>query len=1377
MFKRFFISLLGFCVGGIFTLQGVVIGTQKPAYLRLKNLSSLNGMPGETVRSLFQTSDGFIWMGIEPTGLCRFDGVNYTIFEHSRSDSTTLSSDFIETIAEDSQGHLWIGTDNGLNRLTYNIYALSKGQGFIRFYHCENDSNSISGNSINCLFKDSKGVLWIGSDGGLDMLNQDGNSFHRFGFPGLSKSNLFSVYALFEDRLGQLWVGTNQGLFLLSANRQFLHHWPSDVTGWSNNVFMAIHQDPDGRIWLGTHRGLFILNEAGQKVDHVDFSGHASPLNTSGINTITRDHRNNMWVCTQSGGLLVYESQTGQFQYLHSKDHSPGGIATNQIRDVIVDHDHRVWIAAKNKGLYIYDLRLETFDHITERAEKNLGLSDKQVLSIYEDMEGQIWIGTRFGGLNQYDPITRRFHYYQYNASNPEGIGSNRIESIEVDLHGIFWLGTVNGLVRFDRSRNQFVRFNHGPIKVVKVDPKGTIWIGSKEGLYYFDPSLQKTMPVSVDSSEFPFNQSVAAMVIDHQHRLWIGTHNSGLIHYDPCSGEYKHFTSKNRKGDLSSNMIRSIYEDEDHRIWVGTKQSGLNLYDDQTDGFRVYTTEEGLPSNSVFSITGDEQGHLWLATNKGVSKLDRASGNFFNFSMDDGLQGDVFISGAICKARDGKIYFGGDNGMNVVNPGRMVKHAVAAPIVFTAIRVNESYLKDDHLRRNEVVVSYNDILSFEFALLDYHLNGRKQYFRFLKGYDKDWVECGQHNFVSFTKLPPGKYQLLIKGKDSDSIFSVNEAMIAFEVLPPWWRTWIAIAIEMLVFSLLVFLAYRLVRYRALKEHEVAVLKLEKEHTEKMSRFKIHFFTNVSHEFRTPLTLMLPLVERLMQLNKMPMEGSTHLNMLEKHTRKLLSLVDELLLFRKLEQGLMPLKYVKRDVVGFIEEVSSVFKEAALIRNIDFKLRKKIEYLEMPFDPGAMEKIISNLLSNAYKYTPENGSIELIVDKKTTSKELVQEGCLNHSETECLEVIVRDNGKGIPKEAMEQIFNRYYMAGNESFLPLSGSGIGLDFTRTLIHQHHGVIYAESTEGVSTSFVFLLPVNLSFYQNDLCLEGVNAWEKYPLDVELYSMGADGADPVVGDDYPGNETKTILVVDDEKEILEMIRETLMADYQVILASDGVSALNIANDRVPDLIVSDVSMPGLDGYRLCRRLKTSFNTSHIPVILLSAKADIENRIEGLGCGADSYISKPFYLKQLQTEISNLIRIRQQLIDRFRKESIAKPSELLIPTNEEKFISRCLDAVEKHMSDPLFGVIELGQEIGLSRAQLFRKLKAIIGLTPIEFIHSTRLKRAAKLLSDKKYPIAEVAYMTGFSNPASFSTAFRKYFNMTPSQYVTKTAPSNCC
>jgi ligand-binding sensor domain-containing protein/DNA-binding response OmpR family regulator len=1330
-----------------------------------------NGLPGETVRCIYQDKEGFIWMGIESVGLCRFNGIRFDIFGHITTDSTSLSSDFAEVMEEDIYGNLWIGTDFGLNKLNKDLLSISQGKKFTRFFHIENDPESLAGNIVYSLLRDSKGVLWIGTNSGLSILNSKSNTFHSFHF----KINNFNktkvqVNALFEDQRNYLWIGTNNGLFLLSPERKLISHWEKASSQLNNDYINTICDDEHGRIWLGTQSGINVFNPASQTFNHLKFKGRASYMHYAGINKIKKTNDEKLWIGSFSNGLIIYDIDKNTYQYLSSQDKNPEGISSNQIRDFLQDRNGTVWIATKNKGLYTFDKKIETFEYITEVSEKGLGLSDKQVLAIYEDKKGFLWIGTRFGGLNKYDPVRKKFTYFQYHPNTSCGITSNRIESIIEDQEGLIWLATVDGLFKFDQNR--FTHFEFVPIKVIQEDTNGQLWLGTKTGVYRFDKKRAVYIPLSKKSSQFPLDKFVTALLIDSYGKIWIGTYNFGLMEYDPATEEIIWYQNSGKPGSLGNNMVRSIYEDAEKRIWVGSKQEGFDLFDRKTKTFQKFNSNNGLPSNSVFSITGDNSGNLWLATNKGISKFNPATKTFTNFSQEYGLQGDIFISGAVFKAKDGKLYFGGDNGLNSFYPEKINLVNIVAPIVITGVKRNENYINPKNIENTILSFAYDDYISFEFALLNYNSPQKNRYAYKLNGLNDDWIYSESRNYVSYINLPAGKYSFEVKGANADGQWSLTPALISFEVNPPWWVSWQAVSLYAVITLLIVYFAYKMLRFKAKKKQEVQTLKLEKDQSEMLSNFKIRFFTNISHEIRTPLTLILPSVEKLNTLKGLPAEAGDHLFILKKNTNKLLNLVDELLEFRKIEQGQLSLKCIKADIIAFISEITSMFKDAVYLKNIEFLIDSEHKHFEMIFDPGAIEKILSNLLSNAYKFTGENGRIELSISSVYVNPENKQKMNVNDDiDSEYIEIKVQDNGKGIPQELLSHIFEPYFRVESYDVTNYNGIGIGLDLTKSLVQLHHGYIYAESTENIGSTFKILLPVDEKFYtRNELIKSPFNS-EKYIIGFNsaLFSKIAEPKTNIIQSGIPIKKDFSILVVEDDPEILNLLNNILSEDYQVWIANDGENGLKIAQENLPDLILSDVVMPGLDGTGLCKKIKAEFKTSHIPVILLSANAGIEHKIEGFESGADSYIPKPFHIKQLKVEIENLIKSRQKLKELFRKNIYLQPGELNIPSVDEKFVTRCLEILDKHLTEPEFGVVELSQEMGLSRTQLFRKLKALLGQTPLEFINSTRLKKAAKLLIEKQYTVSEVAYMTGFSNPSSFSTSFRRFFGKAPSDYIT--------
>lgn len=1338
--------------------------------IRLKNFTIHNGLPGETVRCIFQDKEGFIWMGIESNGLCRFNGVQFDIFGHTTGDSVSLSSDYIEVIEEDNYGNLWIGTDFGLNKLNKSLISISQGKKFERFFNDENNPQSLSGNAVYDILKDSEGTIWIGTNGGLSKLNNAGNGFQNFCFKIKNfDKNKVQVNAIYEDKNKYLWIGTNNGLFLISPERKLVNHWDKSSSTLNNDYINTVCEDKYGRIWLGTQSGINVFEPSENTFSHLKFTGSAAYMYFAGINKIKKSSDEKLWIGSFTSGLIIYNIEENTYNYLNSEDKNPDGILSNQIRHFFEDRNGMMWIAVKNKGIYTYDKRIETFEYINQATEKNPGLSDKHVLSIYEDSKGYIWIGTRFGGLNRYDPVTKKFTYYQENPKNPDGVYINRIECIIEDKEGLLWLSTVDGLLKYDPKANHFVHYEFVPTKVVLEDLNGNLWLGTKKGVYSFDKKKEVYVPLGKNKNSYPVNSTITAMLEDSYGKIWIGTHSSGLLEYDIITDSIYWYKSDNKPGCLNNNMVRAIYEDSQKRLWIGSKQEGFSMFERESKTFRKYNMKDGLPSNSVFSITGDNSGNLWFATNKGISKFNIENKIFTNFSSEYGLQGDIFISGAVCKTKDGKIYFGGDNGINSFYPEKIDKKEYSAPIAITAIKRNENYISTANIEESSFIFRYNDHLSFEFALLNFNSPQKNIYAYKLNGLNDDWIMAGSRNYVSYINLPAGKYRFEVKGARIDGQWSDPAAVIPFKINPPWWISWHAVVFYFLSGITLIYLAYEFVKYRANKEHEVKVLKLEKDQAENLSQFKIRFFTNISHEIRTPLTLILPSVEKLCSVNEIPQEATDHILNVKKNTNRLLNLVDELLEFRKIEQGQMKLKCIKADIIDFIIEITSLFKEAVFIKNIEFLIDTKYQHFEMSFDPGAIEKILSNLLSNAYKFTGEDGKIELIISSVLINNPKSPKN-FTANESEFLEIKVQDNGKGIPKELLNNIFKRFYKVDSDDMSNNNGIGIGLDLTKSLVQLHHGFIYAESTEETGSTFCVQIPVNEQYYTKDELLN-------YPLKAERYINGFNSAllskisESKINLKNVGLNIKkdfSILIVEDDIEILNLLLNIFSEKYHVYTAVDGKTALKSANEKLPDLIISDVMIPELNGTNFCMKIKSEFKTSHIPVILLSANAGIDQKIEGFESGADSYIAKPFHIKQLTTEVENLIKSRQKLKELFRKDIYSKPGELNIPSLDEKFISKCLEITDKYLAEPEFGVVELSREIGLSRTQLFRKLKALIGQTPLEFIYSIRLKRAAILLTEKKYPVSDVAYMTGFTNPGSFSTSFKRYFGISPSEYI---------
>ncbi|MGI9551919.1 MAG: hybrid sensor histidine kinase/response regulator transcription factor, partial [Aurantibacter sp.] len=940
------------------------------------------------------------------------------------------------------------------------------------------------------------------------------------------------------------------------------------------------------------------------------------------------------------------------------------------------------------------------------------------VFSILEDNSKNIWIGTYGGGIYRWlvEPSTGTYEkdLMRYDPANPNSISSNIIRNIYEDSHRNIWFATGNGLCKLSSQER------------IKAKPKFEVY--------------------------------------------------------------------KNIPGDTSSishNYILTIYESKAGDLWVGTFGGGLNKlvpsFRDQPERFVSYSKTDGLPNNVIKGILEDEEGTLWLSTNQGLSRFDPKNEVLKNYDVNDGLQSNEFQELACLKRQSGEMLFGGINGFNAFFPENITDNSFEAETVITDFLVSNNpvqigevvngraILRESINTTNEIDLKYREnSFSFEFAALHYAAPQKNLFAYKLEGFDKDWVfTSSKKRFATYTNLAPGNYSLKVKASNNDGIWDTSPSEIKIKVTPPLWRTNGAYVFYSLLFVGLLLAFRRYTVIRTTEKHQLVLEHLEKERHEEMQRIKLDFFTNISHEFRTPLTLIKGPLEYLQKQGDKLDEQTVHeqYGLMHKNTDYLLRLVNQLLDFRKLDQGKMKLVVRLGNIVEFFKEVGEPFQFLAHKKRIKYKVKAPNKLLQSWFDPDALEKIINNLLSNAFKFTPEHGSVTVEIDSGSDFQ--MPKKLKNRSNLSNYVIIsIVDSGPGIPPSKIEHIFEKFYIERDKKERNSQGAGIGLAFTKNLVELHKGTIDAISKNNKGATFIVMLPMIKEAYLEtpEISLQEGPAIQDYVHPSNADSHTIDLNDEIVDQDFSRTRSKLplLLVVDDNNDIRAFVKQGLKDRYTICEAEDGKQGLNMANKLMPNIILSDILMPVMDGLEFCEKIKTNKETSHIPVVMLTAKSSQASEIEGTKSGADDYIRKPFDLELLRLKLANIISHREELRKRFNREVTLQPKEVTVTSADETFLHQAIEIVEEQMMNTDFSVEMLVREMGLSRSNLYLKFKELTGLSSSEFIRSIRLKRAVQLLENSDLSVKEIMYMTGFNTASYFSKCFKKQFGMIPSEYV---------
>ena len=1369
--------------------------------IHFSHITTDDGLSQSDINTIYQDKLGFMWFGTHD-GLNKYDGYRFTVYKPDSKKKGSISSNLIFTITGDNENNLWVGTTgNGLNFYNHST------ESFVQYKNSKDNDSSLSNDHVTKVFLDSKNRLWVGTNNGLNMLDleitQDSIRFQRFNpekdpfMIGWDGNSIFDIY---EDTNNQIWVGSHGGLYKLARdeNGRLYFQLVNALLGLPNLNVRSIAEDKTGKMIIGTEKGLYYQKNNNQEV-------LAHKISDGYFNAIQVDNNNHIWAGANDG-LYYFGNHdeegipqlSGQYNYNTQSEYS---LSKNIVKSIFIDKTGIIWIGTNGGGINKFDPNRKQFGHFRKNPNPN-SLSYDKIRAIFEDSNGYLWIGTEGGGLNMlrkeydngkydnfevFDNITKPFAIAEIIEANRKKL----IIGAEGET-GLFELDITNpNQIEADKIKS--VEGIDKSVFAIYADSNQNLWIGTYGGGIHrwmkdndMEGGYLKDNLVHNPSESHSISDNIIRSIIeDKKGNIWFATANglSKLTKEEKFKNQPRFEVFRNdpvNDRSISHNYILSIYESQKGDLWIGTFGGGLNKLvlskDGKIDGFVSYSEAEGLPNDVIKGVLEDESGNLWISTNQGLSKFDPQGVVFKNFNFNDGLQSNEFQELACLKRKNGEMLFGGVNGFNAFYPSSIVDNSFTPETVITdflisnePIRIGEEIhgrvlLNQGIGETDQLNLKYSEnSFSFEFAALHFASSTNNHFAYMLSGFDEEWIQTtSSKRFATYTNLGPGLYTLKVKASNNDGLWDPTPAQIKIKVIPPLWRTDVAYGFYGLLALGLLWLFWRYTFIRTTKKHQLELESIEKKKSEEMQRVKLEFFTNISHEFRTPLTLIKGPLEYLQEKNG---ELDTSIvqeqySIMKKNTDYLLRLVNQLLDFRKINQGKMHLVVRKTDIVAFVKEVTEPFQFMALRRNIALNIIANEATLISYFDHEALEKIMNNLLSNAFKFTPENGKITITISKEKQNAQ------------DTVAIIVKDSGNGIPEERINEIFKRFYAAGNGVHMNPEGIGIGLSFTKSLVELHQGTIDLTSAPGQGTEFVVSLPIHKEAYSKikEITIKEITDSDFLVRSSETESFAIGINDEIEDETLSNSRSKhpVLLIIDDNKDIRTFIKRSLQDEFTIYEAEDGSVGLNIANRIIPNIVLCDVLMPVMDGMEFCKALKSQKETSHIPVLLLTAKSSEESEKEGLKLGADDYLTKPFNMEVLKLKLTNIISQRATLRKRFNRNIAINPSEITVTSSDEKFLNSAMEIVEKHMMNTDFNVEMMVKEMGLSRSNLYLKFKELTGLSSSGFIRNVRLKRAVQLFETSDLSVKEIMYMTGFNTASYFSKCFKKQFGVIPSEYV---------
>jgi signal transduction histidine kinase/ligand-binding sensor domain-containing protein/DNA-binding response OmpR family regulator len=1336
-------------------------------HYRFSRIDDNKGLSHNQIKAFFKDSHGFMWFGTI-SGLNRFDGYTIKIFRNDPSDSASIIHDDINKIFEDPDGRIWISTWNGLDIFDpYLEQFRSDPSEMLKRY-------GLPDQNISDIVKDRRGNYWfVHQNKGIFYHNREQRKTYNLNYVDVN------IYTLASNNVSSLQLAANDEIRLIHRNGIIESLDPSTLKVKSRDSVLYHLYDGDSHdyrfivdsrndLWIyiaDSNDGVYRIQTSLNKLNHYTVNSPTVRLSSDIVRGVVEDNNKMIWVGTDHGGINIIDTRDNSVRYVRHSPEDEYSLSQNSINCMYKDREGIIWAGTFKRGASFYHENIIRFPLIRQSSGNPQAIPFDDINAFAEDEKGNLWIGTNGGGLIYFDRAKNTFKQYLHNPSDQNSISTNIIVSLLYDSRKRLWIGTYFGGLNIFKD-GKFIRLRNKPgdpssisdnsIWDIFEDKSHHIYVGTlTSGLDVLDLDGKKITNFNPSRPNSIHGNYVPAFMEASDGKIWIGT-GYGIEIFDPKKQTFTHYLSQSgNKSSLSNNSILSIVEDSRKRIWVGT-HGGLNVFNAKTKTFSSLTTSDGLPHNSILTLVEDHQGNLWLSTPNGVSKVkvesvgDSIKTQFSNFDQFDGLQGKQFNENAALKTRKGEIVFGGANGLNIFNPDDIPENKIVPPLVITELQVlNQTVTPNTFFDGRKILsrsVSFTDklelehkdnVFSIEFAVLSFNHPEKSQYKYMLQGFDKHWISTSaDQRKVTYTNLDPGEYVFRVIASNNDGVWEKEGVQLKITIHPPIWKTNFAFAAYAILILASLYFTRRIIQQRERMKYAIEQERQEAQRMHELDMMKMKFFTNVSHEFRTPLTLILTPIERILKKPDEPVQPG-QFELIHRNAKRLLNLVNQLLDFRKLEVQEIRFVPSEGDIVNFIRETVFSFSDLSEKKAIPLRFHSEIDKLETVFDQDKLEKILFNLLSNAFKFTPEGG--EVSVD-------------LNLLDSSELKIMVKDTGIGIPADKKERIFERFFQSELPKTMVNQGSGIGLSITKEFVRAHNGTITVESEPGKGSCFIVTLPVQ------PVTQEHAEPVEEEKVEIESESEGAStflGKHPV------------LLLVEDNEDFRFYLKDNLRLHYNIIEARDGDEGWNKVLSALPDLVVTDIMMPGLNGIDLCRKIKTDPRVSHTPVILLTARTAEEQKLQGFDSGAEDYITKPFNFEILQSRIRNLIHQRESFQRDFRQRIDVKASNLQITSLDEKLISKALQIVEAKLSDPDFSVEELAREIGMSRVHLYKKLQALTGKSPIEFIRTLRLQHAAQLLEKSQLTVSEIAYKVGFNNPKYFARYFKEEYKVLPSVY----------
>jgi signal transduction histidine kinase/ligand-binding sensor domain-containing protein/DNA-binding response OmpR family regulator len=1382
----------------------------RPGEFRFEHITVDQGLSHSDAMCMAQDHDGFIWIGTN-RGIDRYDGYGLKSYSLPINPANGQSGNRISVLFTAPNGQLWAGAQRaGLSRYDAAHDAFAPLDASLLSAPDQLLVQQLAKCDVTALTTDNQKRLWVGTEQrGVFILSFDAQSrplaIRQLLPTAAGRPSMAHITSLVIDAEQNAWVGTlSAGLVLVRAAEPEL---PVESVTFALPV-TALCLDRRGDLWVGTERQLFWVPAANRRTGHA-LATHALPHHYPRIQALHLDSFGRLWAGTLYG-LYVWEAgvatgtapplQTVRPTLFLPRDSEPHDINSERVHQIFEDRHQLVWLCASAGGLNKVDLRQRAFGQLRHQlmGRPTLSNANNYINAIYkEDATNTLWFGSR-NGVSAYD--LARHTYRNYLNQQSDTVRGIDVATIFRATDGTLWFGTRdNGLVALRRAngREELTTYRWLPdgfdlnttsIEHLAQDKQGTLWVATfSRGLLRFAPDGKFLGQYNVWNKGLPSNQFTYLLYDARRDVLWGSTRDAGLLKLRPTADSlrllHQYQYAPGQANSLRVNYVWPLLLSKSGTLWMGTIGGGLHQLTTDAQGREtIRTFAQYLPETDVESLLPDDAGNLWVG-GTGLYRFTPRTRQYLRYDVADGLQSNAFKIGAAARGADGTLYFGGINGINYFQPAAIQANPYPPVVHITGLRVvnqpvavgqvfNGRVLLGQPLTRPQTVTikaAENDF-SVEFVALNYTNPQKNHYAYRLLGYNQDWVQPrpGQR-IASFANLPPGDYTLEVKADNGEGVWTKQPATMQFVVLAPWYKTGWAYLLYTVALLGIIAVYRRVEMTQQGLRNKLTIEQFQAEKEKELTSLKLSFFTNVSHELRTPLTLILGPMEEIIGAHGPIHHLRDKVVLMHKQTRKLLDLVNQLLDFRKVEAGNVPLRAGYGNVLRRLTDVFSAFEQKATERRITYTLDMPDEAIMLYFDRSKLEIILTNLLANAFKYTPEGGRIELTATVVGTpgSEAVFKQG---KPVGNCLEISVIDTGVGIQANELAHIFDPYYQASHTDTLRMTGTGIGLSLVKQFAERHAGSVAVTSEVGVGTTFRLRLPFGRAHLQPADLLPDTEPAETPELpELPLAEASALTNAPVTLAPQP-----RLLLVEDNDEVRQYLYQLFTADFEVLTAADGLEGWQLTMEQLPALVISDVMMPRSDGLELCQKIKQHPKTSHIPVLLLTARTAALHEVEGLDLGADDYVSKPFNPLVLQAKVAALLRNRHQLREYYQRQILLEPTELVIPDADRTFLEQAMRTVEAHLTDSELSVMMLADTLCMSQSAVYRRIKSITGQTTVEFIRDVRMKRAAQLLAQPQMRVSEVAFEVGVENVKYFRKTFQKIYGMSPSEYARQHRPA---